>query len=480
MPHARSFFESLESRRLLDGHLPYTAYFPEGFAGENVNEYVPMTNPNAERVEFELHARYEWGERDQIIASGSIRAGARDGVTITEFNRPDDSRVRRGVPYALVLKSSLPLAATMSHYDFGTAVGESFTTTASTSWSFGDGVKDTVSSRDFFLVFNPNNEPADVTLTLYGESGELVSRTITIRAERRGGWSVDDIAGLPDGVFAAKITSTLPVVAAQSHYELPTQRGYGLVGTPGAGAVAGALPSIEFDDSFYDSNGDDSGHRSRHAANAYISILNANDQPASVTLNFLLDVSGSGDPPPVTRTVTVGANSRGTFSVRDLGLAPGSEFGVVYRADRPVTVTGSVYQGQDGTGINAMTKAATVWDFGEGFMSRTRAGREVQEDIYFFNPGATEFDVTVTFFFIDGTTLSTTKSVDALELEDVKVHRLTELVGRAEDQWYGVRVSAPAPIVASMEHWDGSIGGGFGTFGTPSGVLVDLSSVLVL
>lgn len=475
--------DALEPRQFLDGTLPFAQYFPEGYASDSINEYVPITNTNSQAVQYELWAKYEVGGRDQLLLSGSIPANTRGGYTVCDIAHPEDTAVRKNEPYALVLKSTLPLAATMSHYDFGTAVGETFTSRTDTEWTFGDGRKDANLTRDYILVYNPGPAAADVTITLYAPTGQTTTDFRHVEAERRSGWSIQDIPSQPDGVFAVKITSTVAIVASQSHYELQEQRGYGLLGTPGAGALAGVVPAINFDDHFYDTNGDDPRPGvGRFTANAYLSILNAGDAPAIVTLTFIGDNPGPGDPVQVGKATVVQAGTRATLSIRDLtlGFSDSTEFGVVYRSNVPVTVTASVYQGQDGTGVDAEIFAATEWRFGEGYMSRSRAGAQIQEHIYVFNPGASEVEVTFQFMMTTGQVVSVTKRVDARSLEDVKVHRLNEVLDIAEDQWYGVLVTSATPIVASMEHWDGGIGGGFSTFGEPGGTVVDFASVLTL
>ena len=45
--------------------------------------------------------------------------------------------------------------------------------------------------------------------------------------------------------------------------------------------------------------------------------------------------------------------------------------------------------------------------------------------------------------------------------------------------FYGVRVAAAVPIVASMKHWDRDLGSGFATIGIPTGTMVPLSLLLV-
>jgi hypothetical protein len=458
---------------------PFEAVYPEGYAGDHINEFVPITNTNNEAVVFELHARYETGVRDQLIASGTIPANTRGGVTISETRFPDATVVRKNEPYALVLRSTLPLAATFSHYDFGTTIGEAFTYTRSAEWTFGDGFKDNDVGRDYILVYNPQETATAVTLTLYTVEGITYTDTRVVQPQRRGGWSVSDISEQRLGAYSARVTATQAIVAAQSRYQPTRARGYGALGSPTGGALAGIIPTISYDDTFYDRNGDDPG-QPRHPADAVVSILNTNNVPATMTLHFFVDQQGQGGPGPIPRVAIVPANGRATLNVRDLGLPDNVKFGVVYRSNIPVTVSGGVYQGQDGTGITASEQAATEWSFGEGYMSRTRAGGVILEDYYLFNPGAAELDITVQFMFTDGSVVTVVKTLDPRELEDLRVHELAAVVNRAEDQWFGVRLSASSPFVVSMEHWDGGIGGGFQTLGVPGGSIVTFASVLTL
>src|SRR5690606_10419819 len=158
--------------------------------------------------------------------------------------------------------------------------------------------------------------------------------------------------------------------------------------------------------------------------------------------------------------------SRGGVSVRDLNL-PEGEYGIAYRSDIPVTATASVYQGRDGTGMQAVTDASTRWEFGEGFMSPGRAGLTVTEDLTLFNPGGEAVDATVDFAFSDGQTLTVTRTLEPGGAGVVDIHEIPEIISMGYDSYYGVRVTSPEPIVASFEHWDDDLGGGFSTPGTP-------------
>ncbi|MDX2148384.1 MAG: DUF5719 family protein [Planctomycetota bacterium] len=474
--------EALEARMAFDATLPHVAYYPEGYSSGSINEFVPISNPHEVEVAYELHARYEWGQRDQLIASGVIAPSARGGVTISDAQRPEDRVVRGDTPYALVLRSSLPLAAQFSHYDFGTAIGEAFTSTTSRAWSFGEGRRDSDLSRDFVLVYNPGDDAVEVELTAYGEDRSMTTVRQRIEGQRRGGWSMEDVPGLSRGLHSIRLVSSGPVVAAQSRYELQTGRGYGAVGTPEGGATAGVLPAVSFDDSFYDRNGDDSSSDHarrfpRSAGQASISILNAGATVANVRLVFLSE----SDDGRVERLVRVDPSSRTTISMREAALFLGDDqVAAVYTSDVPVTVTGAVFQGQDATGVEAGTIAATQWSFGEGYMSRARAGRGVLEELYIFNPGRGELRVSIDLLLSDGRVLTFTESTDGLEVDDFKLHEELPRLMTREDLWFGVRVRASRPIVAMMEHWDGGNGGGFSTFGMPSGTVVNLRDVLAI
>lgn len=458
----------------LDANMPFVAYYPEGFASNAINEFVPITNHGSQPVLFELHARYEIGDRDQLITSGVIPPTTRGGYTVCEINHPQDVVVRRDEPYALVLKASAPVSATMSHYDFGTALGESFTTTTSDEWTFAEGFKDPATTRDFFLVYNPSDSPVDVIFDFYLSGGAIVTKSITLQAQRRGGLAVNDIPEVVTGAYSVHVAASAPIVAVISHYNQAQGRGFGAAGTPGQGATDGMIPIVSYRDDFYDINGDQGGPR--FEADALISMLNTDPTFLSVvTMTFVREDGGTFD-----RIEILMAGSRKTISLRSLGMPVNTDCALVYRATRPVTLSGSRYQGMDATGVQPSTVAATTWDFAEGYMHRARAGTTILETIYLFNPQQGRADVTLTFASVTGQTLTHTLSLAANEYRPVRLHALQPLLDWAEEQWYGVRVASTGPIVALLDHWDSSNGGGFNAMGMPSGTVVSFRDAQTL
>ncbi len=474
------FLEALEPRALMDagGPMSYVAYYPEGYSSNTISEYVPITNPNDTPERFELLARYEGGVRDQVLATGTIAARSRGGATLSQAGVPSSRIPRANEPYALVLRATGRLSATLSHYDFGASLGESFTEDTSTEWEFAEGVRDSDDSRDYVLVYNPSDSAVDVTLTAYTDDGSQYTSTKRIEGQRRGGWNINDDSTirrssddspLGEGRYSVRLQSTGGIVASQSRYEIRTGRGFGVLGVTSGGALAGFVGAMEFEDH---GSGDAS-------ADSWISVLNTGTTTAIVTFHF---ITHEDDPigGPTERTVLVAGGQRTSFNLRPMGYAAGDEFGVVYRSNTPVAVHASTYKGPDAMGTEAATVAATRWDFGEGYMSRSRAGVGVTEEIYIFNPTLTEIDVQIDFYFSTGARVTVFKSLNGLELEDVKVHQLIEVTQMAADMYYGVKITATAGIVASIEHWDDFHQGGFGGVGMPSGTVVDLSTVLAL
>lgn len=527
-------FDALEPRCLLAGDaLPYTLYYPEGYAHDQISEFVPITNPNDHPVAYRLLAQYETGERDQVISEGIIPANSRGGVTITSANQPQSRLVRPNEAFAIVLKTSDQVSATISHYDFQATIGQSFTDQPSTTWTFTNVQKDFDTVRDYLVFYNTSEQRANINISFLADSGEKIELTQSIGALRRGGLDVNATSTIPEGTYAVTITSDQPIVAAITHYDISLRRGFGVLGAANGGGLAGLIPAADFQDNdrlnFNDPDGDDNdgddedddgqgfqdrnrghgndpdgfdddnpgrGHgygRGRRFGHGHdidpavpyetttsLNILNSTDQPATVTFTFL-NHEGTDDLTDPRRTVTVPADSRLSIIFDDLDFTLDSGVGIAFESDQVVTVAAMISGPRRSAAIPAITSAATEWGFGEGFLTRQRAGVSISENLYLFNPAATSAEVTIEFIFNDGTTFSTTRSVDPAAIVDVSLDSAQDLLDICEGRYFfGIRVSAANPIVATLDHLDRIMAGGFTTAGIPHGTIVPLSSVLVL
>jgi hypothetical protein len=86
----------------------FVTYYPEGFGGSTISEFLPIVNPNDQAVDFVVNARYERGGSG-IAGEGSIPANSRGGITVSILGDFGENAIGRamvaGSPYALEMIS---------------------------------------------------------------------------------------------------------------------------------------------------------------------------------------------------------------------------------------------------------------------------------------------------------------------------------------------------------------------------------------
>lgn len=466
--------------------LPYSLYYPEGYANNRANSFLPIVNGGSTPVRVVVIAHYEKSGIYSLPVSevlydsatdettGVIPANSRAGITLTNpanyaagtsgggglpgrvlsliSGRPG---VFKDTPYALEVRSSAPIGAEFSHYDFGITTGVSALSTQSTTWTFAQ-VQKTSTMADVIVFVNPSTVTTKVTLTFFGASGQ-VAQTFTqnVEAGRRGGWSVSAL-NIPSGTFAARLDSEQPIVAALTHYDIGAGNGYGTTGLPSAGSTTG---------------GTSQGQVGLTATSESVRVLNTNATQATVTFTFAFANSSS-----YRRTLIVPARSSGGFSVSSLvGFPVGQAYSVLYDSTQPVTVSLPNQTSVGSSGSTLTSAASTQWLFGDGF--RPAQGNLVKEFLRVFNPSVTDQTVEIAINYNDGTSEVFRRTVPARATANYNVFdfitgsRANPGTVPGVGSFYGVRVAAAVPVVAFMGHYDGFLGGGFGSLGTPLGTL---------
>lgn len=471
----------------LDGAtLPFSLYYPEGYANNRANSFLPIINAGSTPVRVVVIAHYEKSGIYSLPVSevlydsatdetgGVIPAGSRGGITLTNpanyaagtspggglpgrvqsliSGRPG---VFKNTPYALEVRSSAPIGAEFSHYDFGITTGVSAISTQSTTWTFAQ-VQKSATQADVIVFVNPTTVTTKVTLTFFGSSGQ-VAQTFTqnVEAGRRGGWSMSDL-NIPSGTFAARLDSEQPIVAALTHYDIGAGNGYGTTGLPSAGSTTGGTAQ---------------GQVGLAATNESVRVLNTNTTPATVTFTFAFANSSS-----YRRTLVVPAKSSGGFSVSSLvGFPVGQAYSVLYDSTLPVTVSLPNQTSVGSSGFTLTSTAATQWLFGDGF--RPASGNLVKEYLRVFNPSVTDQTIEIAINYNDGTSEVFRRTVPARATANYNVFDFVTGVHASPGtvpgvgSFYGVRVASAVPVVAFMGHYDGFLGGGFGSLGTALGTL---------
>jgi hypothetical protein len=451
-------------------------FFPEGFAGSTITEFVPVANPNDVPVTYQVIVHKEldpagdrW-RRDAVVFTGTIPANSRGGHTAWKADGTETAFRDAGMPFghsfAYEIYSTRPLVATLSHYDFGKATGGSFTAEPGQSWWVTDVGKGII-NRTAFLVWEvASGGDATVNLTFYFGSQEPITLSQFTRAHRRGGLDMNLMSQLPDGPVAVRITSTQPIVAGATIYDNNTGAGaFTTLGQPGEASSHLVVP-------LSDSSGN---------ADQILFLLNPGATPAAVTITLRFNQNAADD--QIT-SASVPAGRLGSLRLPHTG-----PYTVIMSSDAPIVANNTRFEFTRSTGATASSVAGMHWHFGEGFMDPGRAGTDVFEVLGVFNPnstllGATERDasVTIRFRYTDGFVLTLTRTVPAGERLQLNLHELPEILDQGRNNnrfFYATEVASDVNVVAEMWHFDLSLGGstpagGFSALGTAIGPTVRL------
>lgn len=469
-----------DSEGLVD--LAYRQYYPEGFANDRSSTFVPLTNFTNTDARVVVIVRYEdpnIAVRDQVIFDGTVAANTRspDALTVTTpdlyaqgsdtnvFNpvtgQPDG--VFKDTPYALEIRSSVPVAATMSHFDFGSSTGEAFSGTTSETWSFAS-VSIGEGKSDFVTFLNTTGNTTKVSLFLFplsGQGGQAQELVYTLEGYRRGGWNFNNelangqLAGrITPGDYGVSIISGEPIVAASSSFG--GGAGSAQLGLASLGSTRGAIAE---------------GQIGQSSQSESISVFNPSSSAAKVTLQFIFEDGGA-----IRRTVDVAPGRVSLVSVEDIALFPsGTPYGVFYESNEAVVVSSTTRGLGDSLATSTASSAHSLWGFSEGFAPLQ--GGQVREYLRVYNPGLNDTLLEVTFRFTDGSTETFRRVAGASRVSEFNLRNFISQsrFDAARDAggtgvFYGFTVKSSTGIVAYQGRSDNFFDGAFGTLGVPLGI----------
>jgi len=470
-------------------------YYPEGFANDQISEFVSVTNPNDFPVTYTVRLSYEDPslefEEAIVVQSKTIPAAARDGVTISDGENDtraidllNGGQVFKNTPYAIIIESDAPLAATISHFDFSIATGETFTGKTSDNWTFPratrpapeDFVNGSPPIFDFPIFYNPNDHDARVSMTVFPLDGSpSVTLTQVVGSDRRGGWNINNEAALPFGEFAVIITSEafdpadqddhIGIVAAITHFNDAEEQGWSVLGDPNGGATEVVVPNLEF----------------TPGGDVELLLFNPGDIAAlpSLTVSYL----NSTKPDLTLNVQSVGPKLTRTFNAASLGMVEGDKVAV-----RLTTAIGNATFGQvavqgidvrfaDSASVNGQAFVGKEFFFGDAFINANLAGVDYFETLSFFNPDIIPIEIDVEFRFSDGVQASTSVTVQAEGFFTLDLHTLPEILTHKNLNFFGIIVDSENPFAVTMTHFDLFFGSGWGAAGAPLGLTVPLASI---
>lgn len=258
-----------------------------------------------------------------------------------------------------------------------------------TQWYFAEGTRLNTPGGlfdSFYMVFNPNQAAASVTVDFIADAGAGVLTTLQQSIPAQGRWTISaaSIAALNGKNFSVRVASGngVGVLAERSMYwGSGWSAGHSAVGSPSAAA------------DWYFAEG-----TAMPGFNTYYLLLNPNPYPATVDVTYHLSPLNGTPQQPVLKTYTLPSNSRTTVFLGNevVGMQTGvaSEFHA--RAAAAIVVERSMYWGTgwtEGSTVMAASAPAAEWHLPEG---STMSGYETY--LLLSNPNTTTVTVVITTF----------------------------------------------------------------------------------
>jgi len=467
-------------------------YYPEGFASGSITEFVPMGNPGGTTVFYQAIVRAETRQtqpprtsdpidadptfwfRDIVVKTASVPANTRRGFTVSRSADMADDLVDRNVPYAIEIWSTGPLSVNLSHYDFGTATGETFANEPGTRWVLPD-VRKGADIFDFVVWQNTSDTDTTVSIQFFFETGNPVTITRNAEAFRRGGLAIADIPALPDGNMSVIITSDEPIVAAHTHFNNAGDKGGSTsLGVTGDGLARGILP----------------GGNMADGISERLSFINPGNTAAIITLTFTFD-DGSPEFQISPGSLILQPRDRATYDTSIIPQLDGKTYTIRYSSGAANIYASIAHQEFGDTLATPFAQtAATNHDFAEGFIDTPRAGDDLFERLSIFNPNFNVFgvtavtaEVTIRLYYTDGFVLSLDRMIDGGERLDIDLDSDPQVLAQSTGgrQFFSIEIVSDVPTVAMMRHIDNGLGfgnadpsGGFITLGAQRGTVLSL------
>jgi hypothetical protein len=322
-------------------------YLPEGCTAWGFDTFVLIQNPGPDAAHVTVTfmksdgSTLDFPYTVQPYSRYTVAADSLAGLEDAEFS----ARVSSDLP--VVVERSV-------YFDYkGTREGHNSpgVTALSNDWYFAEGC--TARGFDtFFLLMNPGDRPADVTLTLLDDKGR--SEDIALRVQPHSRYTVfaDKLKGWESSDFSAHVRSSDEKIAAERamYFEYNGIKG-------GHDALGCSAPRDEwFLSEGYTAQGFDT----------YILLSNPGDKDALVEVRYMLSKGRFID-----RSYEVKSHSRYTITVDNEEGLSAEEVSARVKSSVPVVVERSVYfrygQLAGGSCAPGVSDLSGKWYFAEGY-----------------------------------------------------------------------------------------------------------------
>jgi len=285
----------------LDEYWTQSLVYPEGFAGPEKREILSIASTTEFGIRYEVTVRYEVGAvRDVVVAHGTLAAGDRLDLVLSDPGDMMADLVASGVPYAVEVRAvgdqgaatvvppaevasaaidrsegffrfQDPLtpdaAAPSARENFFNVAGHTLLelrtwvlgpVEGTDSFTLPDGTLRLIPRQSFATWMNLTAQPATVTITFLG-GGTPLSYEFALDPLRRGGAAVHEELFEREGITTffegVRITSTQPIAVQFSGYaqilddpaagaNRQFRSAYSSLALPGDGYTTGVMPTI--------------------------------------------------------------------------------------------------------------------------------------------------------------------------------------------------------------------------------------------
>ncbi len=440
------------------GYYSNTYVYPEGFRSATTTERVDIVNEDLSNINYyQIIIHYENGDRDQVLNSGQIAAGARFSLKVNDSALPGLNLVRSGVGYAFDVRTTRKAGVALDHRDSGVTLGENFLVTPQipspqfTRYNFPSARK-SATEQAYLLVEELDGKNVTINVLIYPTGGSAIYVPIQLEAFRRGGLNLNLVAGLADSEYSIYITCQTPFAAAVSQYKTGgggLSDGATSQGVQGLGRTEGALAGA------YIATGGEAHLDFFYPGGAAIVIV---DYTITLTNGTVIT------PSPV--TLTQAARRQSVDLTAIVGLPRDAYFSVQYAERQAVNSVSVSYRSKiagDEVSTPFQINSNATALFADGYTDPTLVGSNgMSETISVFNPYANagvSFFYQLLFQFSDGTQLfapqSSVLSLGALQRADLKAasfpHILNKISSDPSFRFYSIQVisaafTIPVPI----------------------------------
>jgi hypothetical protein len=390
---------------------------------QDASSYLDIFNPNDAAADIDISLFFEKNSSETF----------RLKVEASSVERFDLSNHATG-DFGGVLDSDQPVVVGSVNYDstYSAGFGSLSASRPGFVWYFGEGYSSGM-VKTFLHVLNPGTRSAEIGVTLYYDNGQ--KKTFNVHVPASSYKSIDlKEKTMPEKRFGMKVVSNVPVVASAATFNKHFSAG------------SGGMGSEELSKRWYFPEGYTSID-----ASEFLNLVNPSLGVAHVNISFYYE-DGSVD----SFDETVASNAKKMLLLNN-HVSDGKRFSTVVESDVNILAEITHYDdtysaGHGGVGVYETSDSAY---FAYGLETS-----KLRSYLAVFNPASKEADLSLVFYYSDGTVAKLSRKAPGLMRTTVDLDLLA-----VSDKPFGLAVISSEPVVMKQVVYDSTHSAGHGYYG---------------